>query len=299
MDAAMARFTLAHHGDMQGWQTALSQLPAATSAELFDAASVTLKLELADPAHADQMLASLQALHPWRKGPWQIGPIHIDTEWRSDWKWNRLKPIVTSLAGSRILDIGCGNGYFGWRMLAAGASEVVGIDPTLVFCMQHQAVQRYARHPRHWVLPLRIEELPLTRQFDHVFSMGVLYHRRDPLEHINSLVALTELGGMLVLETLLVDGPDSLRPNDRYARMRNVWCLPTADQIIDWLEQAGCGDITIIDVSPTLVAEQRSTAWMRFESLAEALDPTDSKRTVEGHPAPLRGIFVARPHAAK
>jgi tRNA (mo5U34)-methyltransferase len=33
---------------------------------------------------------------------------------------------------------------------------------------------------------------------------------------------------------------------------------------------------------------------MRFESLREALDPTDPSRTIEGLPAPTRAILIAR-----
>ena len=41
------------------------------------------------------------------------------------------------------------------------------------------------------------------------------------------------------------------------------------------------------------VDEQRSTEWMRFDSLASALDPNDSGRTVEGWPAPERALLLA------
>jgi tRNA (mo5U34)-methyltransferase len=63
--------------------------------------------------------------------------------------------------------------------------KVIGVDPTILFCMQHQAVQRFMQDPRNWVLPLKIEELPNTVQFDLTLSMGVLYHRRDPLQHVS------------------------------------------------------------------------------------------------------------------
>jgi tRNA (mo5U34)-methyltransferase len=33
---------------------------------------------------------------------------------------------------------------------------------------------------------------------------------------------------------------------------------------------------------------------MTFDSLGEALDPTDPRRTVEGHPAPVRAMVIGR-----
>ncbi len=241
----------------------------------------------------------LEALHPWRKGPFKIGPWQIDTEWRSDWKWRRLANTLGRLDGLRVLDIGCGNGYFGWRMLGAGAAEVVGIDPTLLFCMQHQAIQRYmhdgkssdqGNRAKNWVLPLGIEDIPTTHQFDRVFSMGVLYHRRDPAEHIQQVFQLTAPGGQAVVETLIVDSATSLLPPGRYARMRNVWCIPNLSALEQWMLEAGFTDVTVVNVSETSTEEQRSTPWMRFESLQHSLDPNDLSRTVEGHPRPLRAI---------
>ncbi|MNN80922.1 tRNA (mo5U34)-methyltransferase [compost metagenome] len=49
-----------------------------------------------------------------------------------------------------------------------------------------------------------------------------------------------------------------------------------------------------VDVSYTSVEEQRSTEWMRFQSLPEFLDPADHSRTIEGLPAPARAVLIAR-----
>ena len=131
---------------------------------------------------------ALMALHPWRKGPYEVFGLHIDTEWRSDWKWDRLAPHISALDGRRVLDVGCGNGYHCWRMRGVGAAEVVGIDPSPLFVVQFSAIQRYVQDPAVCVLPLGIEKVPRRlHAFDTVFSMGVLYHRRSPLEHLQVL----------------------------------------------------------------------------------------------------------------
>lgn len=290
LQQARERFSKAHHGDYCKWAEAIQALPPLTEAatQYGDTVRISGKVDAVD------LHAALQVLHPWRKGPFQIGNTRIDTEWRSDWKWKRVAAALGELTDQRILDIGCGNGYFGWRMLAAGASEVIGVDPTLLFCMQHLAIQHYTRDLRNWVLPLKVEELPGTVQFDTVLSMGVIYHRRDPLAHTHQLAELTRPGGQVVLESLVVEADQDLIPQARYARMRNVWCVPTLASMQTWLSDAGFRDIEVVDVSSTSTEEQRSTAWMRFESLAEALDPQAPHKTVEGHPAPIRAVLVGR-----
>ncbi len=282
------RYNKNHHGDYERWRAALAALPEiqVQRTDYGDTVSVSGSVDAAP------LSAALKELHPWRKGPFRIGPVHIDTEWRSDWKWARLQPHL-QLRDARVLDIGCGNGYFGWRMLQMGAAEVIGIDPTLLFCMQHQAVQFYMQDHRNWVLPLKVEEVPATCRFDCVFSMGVIYHRRDPFAHVQQLFELTRPGGRVVLESIVsLDG--NLQPRGRYARMRNVWLLPSPGQLLSWLQAAGFTACRLLDTSATTVQEQRSTGWMHFESLQQALDPDNPQLTVEGYPAPVRAVVTAQ-----
>ena len=241
----------------------------------------------------EQLKTALRELHPWRKGPFELFGVKIETEWRSDWKWRRVAPHLDALSDRRVLDVGCGNGYFGWRMLEAHAALVVGVDPTLVFCMQHQAVNRYLVNPSNWVIPLRFEEVPVV-EFDSVFSMGVIYHRREPEKHVERLFAFTRPGGQLVLESLIVENTRSLVPGERYARMRNVWIVPSMVELTQWVLNAGYVDVNVVDVTPTTVDEQRTTPWMHFDSLREALQPDNPLRTVEGFPAPVRAVVVGR-----
>lgn len=287
-----SRLADAAHGDMPRWRAALDALPqlTATTTRLSDTVSVGGPVTA---AQRETLRDALAGLHPWRKGPFELFGVAIDSEWRSDWKWQRVAPHLADLTGARVLDVGCGNGYFGWRMLGAGAREVLGVDPTLLFCMQHQAVRRYVQGANQ-VLPLRFEELPAALTVDAVFSMGVVYHRRDPLDHVRRLYRHLRPGGQLVIESLIVQGTTPLAPAGRYARMRNVHLLPTPQVLADWLVEAGFTAVRVADVCVTRIAEQRSTGWMRFESLAEALDPAEPSRTVEGHPAPCRAIVVAR-----
>jgi tRNA (mo5U34)-methyltransferase len=161
--------------------------------------------------------------------------------------------------------------------------------------MQFLAVSHFMLDEPVCLLPLRLHELPdNSRAFDTTFSMGVLYHQRSPIDHLRQLKGTLRQGGQLVLETLYVPGKDSYSctPADRYARMRNVWHLPTIAELSTWLSRSGYDDIAVIDEAITTIDEQRSTEWMSFESLREALDPQDPSRTVEGWPAPQRVVVT-------
>jgi len=272
----LQRMSPAAHGDYARWLDAVDRLTAASS----DAERRELLMQLA----------------PWRKGPFDVGGVHIDAEWRSDLKWRRIESAIAPLGGRRVLDVGCGNGYYALRMAEAGASAVLGIDPTLLYVMQFLAVTAHREPLPVAVLPLRLEELPdAGRVFDTTFSMGVLYHQRSPIEHLRQLRSTLRPGGQLVLETIFVPGEESFActPADRYARMKNVWLLPTLAELATWLRRTGFRDVEIVDTAITTTGEQRSTEWMRFESLAEALDPDDPDKTVEGWPAPRRVVVTA------
>jgi tRNA (mo5U34)-methyltransferase len=238
----------------------------------------------------------LKAFHPWRKGPYRIHGVEIDTEWHSDWKWDRVVPHIQPLEGRTVLDVGCGNGYHCWRMAGEGAKLVVGVDPIPLFICQFFAMKNFIRDPRAWVLPLGIEDVPAApKAFDTVFSMGVLYHRKSPIEHIEQLKSFLRPGGELILETLVVDGPEGhcLIPEERYAKMRNVHAIPSVPTLEKWFRDGGLRDVRTADVTTTSIDEQRSTEWMTFESLPDFLDPADPAKTIEGYPAPKRAVVVA------
>jgi tRNA (mo5U34)-methyltransferase len=298
------------HGDFDRWQAAIEAMPPAGPARVeVDADAVTVAGHL-DEVQRAGLKDKLMQLHPWRKGPFELFGVHIDTEWRSDVKWARL-PIpkggggcerasrigpMIDLKDKVVLDIGCGNGYYLFRMLGAGAKAVVGVDPFLLYVMQFQAVNRYVKTHRAAVLPLGIEDLPAgCGCFDVVFSMGILYHRRDPKEHLRQLHGFLNPGGQVVLETLILDTEQEewLVPDGRYAKMRNVWAIASPRLLEKWLGECGFGTIELLDITKTTSHEQRKTDWMTFESLDDFLDPADPTKTIEGHPAPIRAILLA------
>jgi tRNA (mo5U34)-methyltransferase len=181
-------------------------------------------------------------------------------------------------------------------MLEAGASEVLGIDPSVLFHCQFALVKHLLGSPKAASLPVTLEEFDAgILAFDTVFSMGVLYHRKDPIHHLEQLKRWVKPGGQVILETLVIDGDETacLLPPDRYARMNNVWFLPSVAALSRWLSRVGFQDIECLDVSITTIDEQRTTDWMPFESFEHALDPNNPDLTVEGLPRPTRAALRA------
>ncbi|MDH5258055.1 MAG: tRNA 5-methoxyuridine(34)/uridine 5-oxyacetic acid(34) synthase CmoB [Gammaproteobacteria bacterium] len=288
-----------NNGNLKKWEKAIENLPDLTADNIClnsNSVTATSKIKIS-PADTQQLETQLRELMPWRKGPYQLFDTFIDTEWHSDWKWDRVIPHLSPLKNKTVLDVGCGNGYHSWRMLGEGADLVIGIDPSLLFIAQYQAIKKYIGEEKSvYVLPLKLEDVPMNLQgFDTVFSMGVLYHRRSPFDHLIHLLSLLKPGGELVLETLIIDGKEheALVPEDRYAMMNNVWFLPSIPTLTHWLNRCGFQNIRVVDVNQTSTEEQRKTDWMTFNSLADFLHPDDHNLTIEGYPAPKRAVFVA------
>ncbi|MDF7671569.1 tRNA 5-methoxyuridine(34)/uridine 5-oxyacetic acid(34) synthase CmoB [Orbaceae bacterium ESL0721] len=226
------------------WVNSIAHLPEINQPIEVDLTNgVTVKTETPISVGAQQRIEKLlKNLIPWRKGPFDLHGVVIDSEWRSDLKWQRLLPYIDDLYGKTVLDVGCNSGYHLWRMVGAGARLAVGIDPMALFLCQFEMVRKLlGGDQRAHLLPLGIEALPKLNAFDVVFSMGVLYHRRSPLDHLYQLKDQLVSGGQLVLETLVIEGDlhQALLPQDRYAQMRNVYFIPSVPTMISWLERCG------------------------------------------------------------
>ncbi|MCI5066120.1 tRNA 5-methoxyuridine(34)/uridine 5-oxyacetic acid(34) synthase CmoB [bacterium] len=239
----------------------------------------------------------IKSLIPWRKGPFSFLGQEIDAEWRSDLKWDRIAPFLPEMRGRRIADIGANNGYYMFRMLAAAPELVAGFDPSSRCYYQFLLFQRVLRDPRLAFELFGIEHMNLFENFfDIVFCLGVIYHRRDPYTSCRMLFDALRKDGTLFLESLVYPGEEPLAfcPPGRYAKMRNVWYVPTVSCLMGWMEKAGFVEVEEISTAPVLVEEQRQTVHAPYESLKDFLDPNDSTRTIEGHPAPVRSIIRGR-----
>ncbi len=285
------------HGDVLRWQTALNELPLIDNVTIDVDKIIQLSGSCSDN-HTNNVgiEKTLKKLCPWRKGPFQFLDIHIDTEWDSLLKWRRVQATGIDFTDKNVLDIGCGNGAFMWAIEQAGAKSVTGVDPMWLFYHQFMVLQRYAKNPKLCFLPLGVQDLPLKNSFDSVLSMGVLYHRKSPLDHLLQLKGLIKKGGDLILETIVLPDTDKtlLTPQDRYAGMRNVWMIPSVGVLCDWLIKVGFEITHVSDKVKTTLDEQRQSKWMDFHSLNQFLDTDNDELTIEGHPAPYRVIITAK-----
>ncbi len=279
-------------GDYPKWLNAYNNLPSIDTINVdLDNNAITCSSGEVD---SGDLCQPLQQLIPWRKGPFNIFDCEIDSEWQSFMKWNRIEEFIPQLKNKVVLDVGCGNGYYMFRMMKQKPHLLMGIDPGLLQIIQFWSVEKYINSGA-CVLPLPLENMPKSLKcFDIVFSMGVLYHRKSPIHHILELLDTLKSGGILVLETLIIDGDETtcLLPTGRYAQMRNVWFLPSVAMLTIMLQRNGFKNIQCIDVSTTTIIEQRTTDWMKFHSLEQFLNENQTK-TIEGYPLPKRATLLA------
>jgi len=226
-------------------------------------------------------------LMPWRKGPFKINNLFIDSEWRSYIKWNTLIPHL-NLENKDILDVGCNNGYYMFRMLEMNPKSVTGFDPSALFNLQFEFINSFIKSDIEYKL-LGVEHIPYyEKKFDIIFCMGVLYHRRDPIEMLKELKAGLKKGGEVILDTLIIEGNEEVALSPiRYAKMKNIYFIPTLKALYNWIEKAKFKDIEFIGKRYTTTNEQRKTEWIEGESLENFLNK-DQTKTIEGYEPPLR-----------
>ncbi|MBF0242228.1 MAG: tRNA 5-methoxyuridine(34)/uridine 5-oxyacetic acid(34) synthase CmoB [Desulfamplus sp.] len=286
-------------GNSLKYSLALNNLPSIEP--LFcqlDSDTVSIKSEVSiSDKTAIKLKSNLMELGPWRKGPFDLFGVKIDSEWQSWIKWNRFIDKIEPLKNRKILDIGSSNGYYMFRMAAHNPKMVLGVEPQQAFYFQYLALQKYLNIENIFCFPIPFDALPnLTNYFNTVFCMGVIYHRRSPLDMLKKINEMMRAGGELIIETLIIESDEHicLSPVDRYAKMRNIFFIPTVKVMESWLRKVGFCNIKTLDISTTDHQEQRKTEWIETESLTDFLDSKNPSKTVEGYPAPVRAIFSAR-----
>jgi tRNA (mo5U34)-methyltransferase len=277
---------------------ALEDLPKIDSQNDFSSNSVSVKADI-DEMTMEKVKLAAEKLIPWRKGPFNLFGMEIDAEWRSDKKWERLEKIVDNLKGKRVLDIGCNNGYFMYRMAHQNPEFVLGIDPVVPYWSQFKFINHFAKCDNLEMELLGVEDcVHIEKLFDVVFSMGIIYHHRNPIQQLLDIKKSMKPGGQLILETIGIPGeePVALFPEDRYAKMRNVWFVPTLSCLVNFAKKARFGEVEVVADTPLTSDEQRLTDWCPppRQSLEDFLDPEDPSKTIEGHPAPRRFLISCR-----
>lgn len=222
---------------------------------------------------------------------------YINSEWNCNYKWNRIKKHFSPLKNRLVLDVGCNNGYYMWRMIGCGANAVIGIDPTYLFLYQFESIKKLLFYNyKIYLLPLKIENFPPTKAFNTIFSMGVLYHQKSPIDHILQLKNQLLKGGELILETLVVIGDEKtiIFPEKKIANMNNVWFIPSILLLLLWLKKCGFKNIRIVHCIMINANEQKNTEWINKNSFFKYFNFKKSKKTLEGYLSPYRATLIAK-----
>ena len=240
------------------------------------------------------ILETAKTLIPWRKGPFNLFGLELDSEWQSNIKYNLIRPHF-GLKDKVVADIGCNNGYYMFRMLEDKPKKMIGFDPSPLTMLQFDFINHFAKTDIVYE-KLGVEHLEVyNHKFDFIFMLGVLYHRPDPVGTLKSLARGLNKNGEILIDTFMIDGDEevALTPNGRYSKIPNIYFIPTVAALKNWLTRAGFINIEIIATTLTSCEEQRKTPWSFDQSLEDFLDPNDSSKTIEGYPAPKRVYLKA------
>ena len=280
--------------NIKPYQDAIATLPVYSDVKVTLGDSVTVEIEAMDEEEAKQIESIARLMLPWRKGPFGINDLFIDSEWQSQIKYNLLEPHF-DLKDKIVGDIGCNNGYYLFRMLRHEPKKLIGFDPSAIYYSQFQFINHFIKSDIVYEL-LGVEHVEFyEHKFDVLFCLGVLYHRSDPVMMLKSLFKGLNKGGELILDTFMIDGDDEmcLTPKDRYSKIPNIYFVPTVPALINWCHRAGFENVEVLETMVTEHNEQRKTEWIDTQSLEDFLDPNDETKTVEGYPAPKRVYIKA------
>ncbi len=280
--------------NIRPYQEAIKVLPEYQNIEVSLGDVVDIQIADLSKEDAVQIRETALLMKPWRKGPFRINDLFIDSEWQSQIKYNLLEPHF-NLKDRIVGDIGCNNGYYLFRMLSQNPKKLIGFDPSAIYYSQFMFFDHFIKSGIVYEL-LGVEHVEYyEHKFDTLFCLGVLYHRSDPVAMLKSLFKGLNKGGELILDTFMIDGEAEicLTPRDRYSKIPNIYFVPTVNALKNWCLRAGFESVEVLEVMKTDLNEQRKTEWIDTQSLEDFLDPDDPEKTVEGYPAPKRVYIKA------
>jgi tRNA (mo5U34)-methyltransferase len=149
--------------------------------------------------------------------------------------------------GSKVLDIGCWDGWYSFEAERLGASQVYATDllnqraysdqPT--FLVAHAARKSNVRYfPNLSVHD--IETLGVS-DFDVVLFSGVYYHLKDPLRALAMLRRVMKDGACLYVEGAVLNEPGcyaAFHYREPYCGDYSNWWVPTRTCLRQWIESS-------------------------------------------------------------
>ncbi len=269
------------------------ETPKVKNISLNDVIEITLEEEYSKK-NLKQIEDTAKLMLPWRKGPFKIDSLFIDSEWQSFIKYSIIEPHF-NLKDKIVGDIGCNNGYYMFRMLEHKPKKLIGFDPSALTYMQFEFINKFIQSNIVYEL-LGVEHVEFyEHKFDTLFCLGVLYHRSDPIGSLKSLYKALNKNGELILDTFMIDGDEDicLTPKSRYSKIPNIYFIPTINALKNWCYRAGFSEVEVLAVKKTDLNEQRKTEWINSQSLNDFLNPNNPNLTIEGYPAPKRVYIKA------
>jgi len=130
--------------NIKPYQEAILALPDYANVDV--KLSDTVEVHIADLSSegTSQIKETALLMKPWRKGPFGLNDLFIDSEWQSQIKYNLLKPHF-DLKDKIVGDIGCNNGYYLFRMLSQQPKKLIGFDPSAIYYSQFQFINHFVK----------------------------------------------------------------------------------------------------------------------------------------------------------
>lgn len=159
-----------------------------------------------------------------------------------------LMRLPDDLTDRRVLDIGCGEGFFSFESERRGAHAVVAID-TRPAALAKFALCARALGSKAETLSLSVYDLdPATMgQFDVVFCLAVLHHLDHPLLAIERIAGVTR--GCLVLEyveAVPLLHEDAAMLVRRFGERGQFRLLPTRQLMLEMLARVGFARVEVL-----------------------------------------------------
>ena len=105
--------------------------------------------------------------------------------------------------------------------------------------MQFLATKIYAKKIQEiLVIPSSVENFQQEKiDFDLVLSMGVLYHSKAPLAHIETIKKILKKNGSLILETIITNNTKNIyvKKGQSFAGMKNISIIFNEKNVIHLL----------------------------------------------------------------
>lgn len=250
----------------------------------------------------------LKNLKIFRKGPFLINGIKINSHWNSFIKWKYLLKVLESLESQmvhfknkslKVLDIGSNNGYYSFLLYyhlkqKGFLSKFDLIDPIVDFYQQYLFLKKIfpAEDQKNWnFYSFGWQEIPsLNTKYDLILCMGILYHHKNPMELLDVIYHQLNKKGILILETITIrysKYPILLIPKNRYIGSKGFWFIPNKMALLNMLQKTNFSKIQFHS-ERFVLREMEKNHYL--PSLKELVD---KNQTIENYPKPYRSFFSA------